>query len=427
MKPFLTLQSVESVLEHIRAFPTLGEERILLDDATGRCLAQDFSATENLPGFDRSTVDGFAVRARDVFGAQEGNPALVECVADCRMGEVPGVALQEGQAARILTGGMMPEGADCVVMVEYSRPAGGNLIEITRSQAPGDNVIFSDDDAVAGTLLLKAGHRLRPQDIGLLAAFGVVEVGVRCRPLAAMLSTGDEVVPSSETPPPGKIRDVNAHSIAALCREAGANAVRAGLVCDDAQELKSAILGLAEKHDVVVVSGGSSAGMRDHTVEIFESLPHAHLLVHGVAVSPGKPFILASAVIDGRTVCLVGLPGHVTSALVCARVFLAPLLKHLQGCMDSAKNPQVPATLTRSVASAQGRRDFLRVKLRALPCPQEVRPQGGNSLQPLYEAEPIMGASGLISGIAAADGLLVCPENREGFDAGENVMVELFY
>ena len=427
MKPFLTLQSVESVLEHIRAFPTLGEERILLDDATGRCLAQDFSATENLPGFDRSTVDGFAVRARDVFGAQEGNPALVECVADCRMGEVPGVALQEGQAARILTGGMMPEGADCVVMVEYSRPAGGNLIEITRSQAPGDNVIFSDDDAVAGTLLLEAGHRLRPQDIGLLAAFGVVEVGVHCRPLAAVLSTGDEVVPSSETPPPGKIRDVNAHSIAALCREAGANAVRAGLVCDDAQKLKSAILGLAEKHDVVVVSGGSSAGMRDHTVEIFESLPHARLLVHGAAISPGKPFILASAVIGERTVCLVGLPGHVTSALVCARVFLAPLLKHLQGCMDPAKKPQVPAILTRSVASAQGRRDFLRVKLCALPCPQEVRPQRRNSLQPLYEAEPIMGASGLISGIAAADGLLVCPENREGFDAGENVMVELFY
>jgi len=426
VKPFLTLQSVESVLEHIRAVPLLDEERIPLDDALGRCLALGFSATEDLPGFDRSTVDGFACRARDVFGAQEGNPALVECVADCRMGEVPDASLAEGQTARILTGGMLPRGADCVVMVEYSRPAGGNLIEIIRSQAPGDNVIFHNDDAEAGTSLLQAGRRLRPQDIGLLAAFGVVDVVVRRKPLVAVLSTGDEIVPSCETPPPGKIRDINAHSIAALCREAGAKALRAGIVNDDAQRLKTAVADLAKQHDVVVVSGGSSAGMRDHTVEIFESLPQSKLLVHGVAISPGKPFILARANLGGRHVCLVGLPGHVTSALVCARVFLTPLLEHLQGCAGDAKPPQVPAVLTRSVASAQGRRDYLRVRLRPLPCQQSLRPQAGTAMQPLYEAEPIMGASGLISGIAAADGLMVCPENREGYDAGDTVLVELF-
>ncbi len=426
MKPFLTLQSVESVLGHMGAFPLLGEELVALDDAAGRFLAKDFLATEDLPGFDRSTVDGFALRARDVFGAQEANPALVDCVADCRMGEVPDTELEEGQTARILTGGMLPQGADCVVMVEYSRPAGGSFIEITRSQAPGDNVIFRDDDAVAGSLLLEAGHRLRPQDIGLLAAFGLTDVVVRRKPLTAVLSTGDEVVPSSQTPPPGKIRDINAHSIAALCREAGAQAVRAGIVNDDALKLKEAIVQLAATHDVVVVSGGSSAGMRDHTVEIFESLPQAQLLVHGVAISPGKPFILAKAVVDGRTVCLVGLPGHVTSALVCARVFLAPLLEHLQGYAGQAKPPLVPATLTRSVASAQGRRDYLRVKLRPLPSQPSIRPQADTALQPMYEAEPIMGASGLISGIAAADGLMLCPENREGYDAGDTVLVELF-
>ena len=430
MKPFLTLQSVESVLGHMRAFPLLDVESVELDEATGRFLAQDFYATEDLPGFDRSTVDGFALRARDIFGAQEANPALVDCVADCRMGEVPECTLAEGQAARILTGGMLPQGADCVVMVEYTRPAGGSLVEVTRSQAPGDNVIFRDDDAAAGSLLLRAGHRLRPQDIGLLAAFGIMDVQVRRKPLVAVLSTGDEVVPASETPPPGKIRDINAHSIAALCREAGAQATRAGIVSDDAARLKSAIGQLAQTHDVVVVSGGSSAGMRDHTVEIFESLPEAQLLVHGVAISPGKPFILATAKINGRHVCLVGLPGHVTSALVCARVFLTPLLEHLQGYAGSVKVPQVAAVLTRSVASAQGRRDYLRVRLRPLSCQPAgqppTRPQTGIGLQPLYEAEPIMGASGLISGIAAADGLMVCPENREGYDAGDTVLVELF-
>lgn len=426
MKPFLTLQSVESVLEHFRAFPALPEETAPLDETLGRRLSRAFAATENLPGFDRSTVDGFAVRARDVFGAQEGSPALVQCVADCRMGEVPDIALKEGQTARILTGGMLPDGADCVVMVEYSRPASGDLIELTRSQAPGDNVILRDDDAAAGTPLLEAGRRLRPQDIGLLAAFGQTTVAVRRQPRVAVLSTGDEIVPSTETPPPGKIRDVNAHSITALCREAGALAERAGLVRDEASALQKAVARLAANNDVVVVSGGSSAGMRDHTVEIFQSLPHAELLVHGVAISPGKPFILAKAVIDGRAVCLVGLPGHVTSALICARAFLVPLLHHLQGRIRPETAPLVPARLTRSVASAQGRRDFLRVRLRALPCEQPHCP-AGQGLQPLYEAEPIMGASGLISGIAAADGLVVCPENREGYDAGDIVMVELFH
>jgi hypothetical protein len=152
---------------------------------------------------------------------------------------------------------MLPQGADCAVMVEYSRPAGGNLVELTRSQAPGDNVILRDDDAAAGDVLLQAGQRLRPQDLGLLAAFGVSGVGVRRRPRVAVLSTGDEVVPSAETPPPGKVRDVNAHSIAALCREAGADALRAGLVRDDAQALQAAVARLAQEYDVVAVSGGS--------------------------------------------------------------------------------------------------------------------------------------------------------------------------
>lgn len=434
MKAFLTLQSVESVLEHICSFPVLAHEGVSLDNAHGRRLAQDFFAPENLPGFDRSTMDGYAVRARDVFGAQEGSPALVECAGDCPMGVRPDLTLAEGQAARIATGGMLPQGADCVVMVEYSRPAGGNLVELTRSQAPGDNIVFSDDDAAAGDRLLPAGHLLRPQDIGLLAAFGVTSATVRCRPRVAVLSTGDEIVPATETPPPGKIRDINAHSLTALCCEAGAQATRAGLVRDNARELETALVQLAAGHDIVVVSGGSSAGARDHTVEAFAALPQSEILTHGVAISPGKPFILARAVVDGRTVCLVGLPGHAVSALICARVFLVPLLHHLQGRTEPEIPARVPAVLLRSIASAQGRRDYLRVRLRPLPAispelsTSSAHPASSGSMagQALYEAEPITGASGLITGLAAADGLLVCPENREGFAAGDIVMVELF-
>ena len=414
MKSFLTLQSVEEVLTHLYSFAPLPEERAALDDAAGRCLARALVAPADLPGFDRSTVDGYAVRARDVFGAQEGSPALLQCVGDCPMGRAPEFALEEGQTARILTGGMLPRGADCVVMVEYSRPAGNGLVELARTQAPGDNVVLHDDDAAAGAELLPAGRRLRPEDIGLLAAFGIREVTTRRAARVAVLSTGDEVLPIEAEPRPGQVRDVNAYTLTALCRQAGAAAWRAGLVRDDPEALREAVVRLADEADVVAVSGGSSAGMRDHTVNVFTSLPGSELLTHGVSLSPGKPFILARAPRGDREVCLMGLPGHVTSALICARVFLAPLVAHLHGCAQPPRPASMPARLCRSIASAQGRRDYIRVRLR--PCTA-----GGVA----WEADPVVKASGLMTGMCEADALLVCPENREGYDAGETVCVEL--
>jgi len=174
MKNFLTLQSVETVLGHLRALPVLPAETVPLTEALGRRLAEALHAPADLPGFD--------VRARDVFGAQEGSPALLECVGDCPMGAVPDISLQPGQCARILTGGMLPEGADCVVMVEYSRPAGGDMVELTRTQAPGDHVVMRDEDAAAGDCIIPAGRKLRPQEIGLLASFGQQDVAVRRAP-----------------------------------------------------------------------------------------------------------------------------------------------------------------------------------------------------------------------------------------------------
>lgn len=276
MKNFLTLQSVETVLGHLRALPVLPAETVPLTDALGRRLAEALHAPADLPGFDRSTVDGFAVRARDVFGAQEGSPALLECVGDCPMGAVPDISLQPGQCARILTGGMLPEGADCVVMVEYSRPAGGNMVELTRTQAPGDHVVMRDEDAAAGDCIIPAGRKLRPQEIGLLASFGQKDVAVRRAPRVAIISTGDEVVPIGSKPRPGQVRDVNSYSLAALCRSAGAEPTLAGLVRDDAEALRRTVLAALDEADVVVVSGGSSAGMRDHTVDVFTSVPAAN-------------------------------------------------------------------------------------------------------------------------------------------------------
>ncbi len=406
MKSFLTLKSVDEVLSLIRTFDRLPEESISLDESAGRYLAQDWVAPEDLPGFARSTVDGYAVRAQDVFGAQEGSPALLECVGDCPMGSAPSFSLAPGQTARILTGGMLPEGADSVVMVEYSRPVGDNLVELIRTQAPGDHVLERDEDAAEGSVLIPAGRRLRPQEVGLLAALGQQTVSVRRRPRVTILSTGDEVVPVERKPLPGQVRDVNSHSLAALCTGAGAEVRMAGLVGDDRAELEAAVREAAQWADVVLLSGGSSAGMRDHTVEVFLSMPDSSLLVHGAAISPGKPFILA------RTggICLMGLPGQVTSALVCARVFLLPLLRHLQGGEETV-TPGVSAVLSRSVASAQGRRDFIRVRL--------SRSADG------WIADPVTAPSGLISGLVAADALVICPENSEGLYAGQSVFAEL--
>lgn len=414
MKSFLTLQSVDAVLAHLRGFAPRPEESVTLEEAPGRRLARAYAAPADLPGFARSTVDGYAARAQDVFGAQEGSPALLECVGDCAMGRAPGLVLGPGQTARILTGGMLPEGADCVIMVEYSRPAGERLVELIRTPAPGDNVIMADEDAAQGRELLPAGRLLRPQEIGLLAAFGETRVAVRRRARVAIVSTGDEVVPSTQTPSPGQVRDVNSFTLAALCRDAGAHAERVALVRDDPALLRDAVLKALSGFDVVAVSGGSSAGMRDHTVDVFTSIPGSRLLVHGAAISPGKPFILAQT----GNQCLMGLPGHVASALICARTFLVPLLHRLQGQEREEIVPSVAARLTRSVASAQGRRDFIRVRLSPLAA--------SGAGDPPYAADPLPGPSGLLSGLVEADGLAVCPENREGFQAGETVRVELW-
>ncbi|MCR5813957.1 MAG: molybdopterin molybdotransferase MoeA [Desulfovibrio sp.] len=406
MKSFLTLRSVDEVLSLIGEFPALSSETVSLAEALGRYLATDLAAPCDVPGFDRSTVDGYAVRARDVFGAQESSPALLECVGDCAMGKEPDCELSEGQTARILTGGMLPKGADAVVMVEYSRPVSDSMVEIIRSQAPGDHVIRHDEDAACGSTVLAQGCRLRPQEIGLLAALGLGQVAVRQKPRVAILSTGDEVVDIDRRPAPGQVRDVNRYTLTALCQSEGARVVSSCLVPDDKERLaKEVRLALAQA-DVILLSGGSSAGMRDFTVEVFKSLPQGEILVHGVALSPGKPFILARS----QTTCLMGLPGHVSGALICAKIFVTAILKRLQAAKEAIE-ARVAAQLTRPIASAQGRRDYIRVRL--------LR-QGQHWL-----AEPITGPSGLISGLVQADALVICPENSEGLYAGSEVWAYL--
>ncbi len=410
MKPFFHVQPLEQVWARIRQLPVLPSEPVSLDAAAGRSLAAPFRALHDLPGFARSTMDGYAVRARDTFGATESQPGYLKLQGEVVMGRAPDFALQRGHCARIGTGGMLPEGADAVVMVEHTREADAATVEITRSVAPGTHVLGAADDAAAGQVLLPPGARLRPQDIGLLAALGEITPTVTRAPRVGILSTGDEVVPADQTPAPGQVRDVNAHVLAALVRAAGGEPLPLGLVPDDREALRGAVARSLADADLTLLSGGSSVGARDLTAEVFQEVPGAELLVHGVSVAPGKPFIWVGT----EAHQLLGLPGQVTSCLVAFHLFVEPMLERCQGRPGEAftRFPRLPATLTRNIPSAAGRELYQRVRVRQASAGWEV--------------EPVLGRSGLLRSLVQGHGLVRVPLGSEGLEAGGTVEVLLF-
>lgn len=391
----------------LRTFPPLAPETVDLDDACGRFLGEAVVARENLPAADRASMDGYAVRAATVFGAGESNPAYLDCTMDIPIGTRPETPLPPGACARIVTGALLPPGADAVVMVEYTEDMGAGAIEIRRPVAPGDNVMLAGEDAAEGKEVLAVGTRLRPQEIGLLAALGQSRVKVGPAPRVAVLSTGDELVPMTATPAPGQIRDVNTHTLLAMLREAGAAPEAFPLVPDDLPGIQSALETATARCHLTLLSGGSSVGARDFTLDALRRLG-ADILVHGVAISPGKPTILARA--GGRPV--LGLPGQVTAAQLVMQVFGLPLVRHLAGDAAAFDRPPLtfPAELSRNVASKQGREDHVRVRLESRP----GRP-------PL--AHPVLGKSGLLRTLLLADGVITIPADLEGFAGGTLVAV----
>ncbi len=411
METFFKVKTPQEVFAIIDGFPPVGNETIPLEEALGRTLNRDLAAPEDLPHFSRSSMDGYAVRAQDTFGASESLPALVEVCTEVNMGRPPETHIRQGQAAKISTGGMLPEGADGVVMVEYCRPLDGRILEVSRSISPLENVILPGDDFKKGGIFLHKGTCLRPQELGVLAGFGLSEVPVFRRPRVAVISTGDEVVPARATPLPGQVRDVNRYTLSGLCTELQSEPLYLGLCPDESAALETLVLEGVRQADTVWVSGGSSVGTRDLTLQIFKALPDFELLVHGISISPGKPTIIGRS----GTKPVVGLPGHVASALVVAEVFLSRLISRLSGRAEESAfaGGKVEALLSRNIESASGREDYIRVKLLQ---------QSGDTLT----AEPIFGKSGLISPLVEADGLLRVHMNTEGMYKGEKVEILLF-
>ena len=403
---FFEVKTREEVWGEFERFQLLDTEEVVLSHAFYRVLAESIVANEDLPAFTRSTVDGYAVRARDTFGASERLPSLLEIIGEVDMGETPAFEVIRGKSARIPTGGMLPEGADSVVMVEYSEELDQKSVAISRSVAPLENVIRPGDDFFAGQQVLPAGRRLRAQDIGLLAGLGEEKVPVRRKPTVAIISTGDEIVPVEQKPRPGELRDINSHSLAAMVEQCGGKPLQLGLAPDDFSTLREKCREALERADICLISGGSSVGSRDLTLEVLTSLKDSNVLAHGVAISPGKPTLL----VQTGDKAFWGLPGHVTSAMVVFHVLIRPFMSYLSGTsLSLGEDRPVQARLSRNLPSKQGREDFVRVRL--------TEKDGA------IVADPIFGESALISTLVHADGLVSIHRHVEGLYAGERVEV----
>jgi len=405
MKEFFKVETIEAVLAHAPSFALVDKETVALAESLGRVLAEDVYSDVDIPDFNRSTMDGFAVRAASTFGASEANPAYLSIRGQIPMGVKPDFAIGPGEAARISTGGMLPEGADSVIMVEHTDLLDDTTIEAYRSVAPGQNIIEKGEDIQCREPALATKTRIRPQEAGLLAACGRTEITVFKRPLVGIISTGDEVVPVNRVPGDGQIRDINTHTLSGQVLAAGGVPIVFGIVRDSRDDLMEKCRSALQITDMVMISGGSSVGARDFTVEVLDALPDTDILVHGISISPGKPTILARS---GHKP-FWGLPGHAVSAMVVFAVVVRPFLDRLCGLPAAVRQFGVQAVLSRNIASAQGRVDYVRVRL--------------SDRDGLVMAEPILGKSGLIHTMIKADGLIAIGMNTEGLDEGTVVAV----
>ncbi|MCK5509472.1 MAG: molybdopterin molybdotransferase MoeA, partial [Desulfobacterales bacterium] len=360
MKEFFKVTNLKQVMEYADDFSPVETEEIDLRETFERILAVDIISDVNLPDFIRSTRDGYAVRGKSTFGASEGSPAYLTVKGHVTMGSRPTFSIGHGEAAKISTGGMLPDGADSVVMIEYTGEIDDTTIEAYRSVAPGQHVIEAGEDIKKGKIILSCGQKLRPQETGLLSAFGKERVKVYKKPIIGIISTGDEVVEINETPGPGQIRNINTYTLSGLVQKAGGIPVSFGIVQDNFDDLFDKCSQALAKSDMALISGGSSVGARDFTIEVLSSLPDSKILAHGVSISPGKPTILARA----GNKAFWGLPGHVVSAMIVFEVVVRPFIEKIAGLSDQHKRKEkIPALLSRNISSAQGRIDYVRVRL----------------------------------------------------------------
>jgi molybdenum cofactor synthesis domain-containing protein len=390
-------KALEILLKRIEPLPS---EIVKITDAPGRVLASEVTAGMDIPPFDRSAMDGYAVKGENTFGAAQTNPIYFKVIGEVR----PGISLEkeigEFEAVKIMTGGRLPEGANAVVMLEYTR--GDKEIEVIKAVSPGKNVSLRGEDFKMGDAAFEKGRVLTAHDVGILAALGLGEVGVAKRPTVGIVSTGDEVVAPGEKIEEGQIYDINGYTLSVLVATCGGTPTILGIIKDDYGVLKSAV-GRALEFDIVIMSGATSVGEKDVVPEIVEEL--GEVLVHGVSMRPGGP--TGFGIIDGKPVFM--LPGHPAATIFGFEVFVRPAMQQMQGADPYNPYPQMEGVLSKKIASELGRRDFV-----------WVRVDENSEVAPIRTS-----SSGIVSRILRASGFVVVPENTEGIDKGKGVKVNL--
>jgi len=399
---FLHVVPVEEAVRSARAIaPAMATELVPIDLSSGRVLAGSITAAADIPGFNRSIVDGFAVRSRNTIGSGDGEPAHLTCRGRIAMG--PGgkhYHLRDGECVYIPTGGILPEQADAVVMTEYAEETAG-IVLVKKAVSPGENILLFDEDFRKGEVIFAAGRRLTPQDVGVLAACGYPHIPVAKRPVVGIISTGNELVPVTSTPSLGQVRDANASMLAAWLTEYGCIPVFFGIVKDERGALEEAIASALPACDLLLISGGSSKDERDITAGVIAA--RGEVLIHGIALAPGKPTIIGR--IGGKPV--FGLPGHPASAFVVLIAIVRPLIDRVLG-IEQPHLRIVKATLAENIPSVRGREEYVRVRLE----------QG--------TVVPVFGKSGLLNTLVKSDGIVCIPAGSEGFEKGREVEVILW-
>lgn len=400
-----TTDEMKALMENYFSDYQLETETVPLEGALGRVLSAPVVSGVNVPHFDRSVVDGYAVKLRDVQGASESIPAFLKLTGAAAMGRETTLSLHTGEAVYVPTGGMVPAGTEAMVMIEYTERFGEDELAVYKGAGSLENMMLTGDDIRAGARVFEAGHTIRPQDVGVLSSVGVVEVPVYTKPRITIISTGDEIIRPGQTPGPGQIVDINTPAIAALSEKLGAEAAGVAYAADDPQAIEDAIVRGLEQSDAVVLSGGSSVGERDYTLAVLKKL--GEVFLHGLSIKPGKPTIMGRAM--GKPV--IGLPGQPASAIMVYMVVMKKLMNIFHKT-DLYKNQYIVGTLTENVHAAPGRRTFQTVAVET--------GEDGVRVKPTY------GKSGMITLLAYSDGYIEMTENEEGKNPGDSVKVMLF-
>ena len=406
----LEVKTVDEVFVIIReqfsGYP-LEIESVSILDACGRILAEDIISPENVPPFTRSSVDGYAVIASDTFGASEAMSVQLLKSTPVEMGAVPQDPLKRGCAAYIPTGGQLPQDAEAVVMIEYTEDNNDEYIYINKPVAPGNNVVLTGDDIKEKSHVFNAGRRLKIADIGVLASVGIHHVNVKRKLRVGIISTGDEIVPVEKEPVNAQVRDINSNILYAALKEYNAEPVLYGIVEDNFEKIKSVVSNAIKECDLLCISGGSSAGEKDETVKIIDSLGDPGVLVHGIAVRPGKPTIIGRA----YNKPVIGLPGHPAAVFMIYSIFVTKIMDTMNSASQDSKKV-ITAIVSQNYPSNTGREEFLPAKLEII--------------NDIFIAHPVFGKSGQIRMLSIADGYIHIKRGSEGLMANRPVELILF-